>query len=285
MKKIHLLFKFSCLALLVFGLRPSLMAQKDTIPPTIVITDPDTNCIQIGSIWVMRAPIITDNQSDSNSITVKFTWGQSNGAVNSSVRATYILTIEATDSNGNKATRVVNYKVDDCMPPIINLNTSDTVCVVVRTPYNSVPPTATDNFYPPSQVSLTKIAGIVDTNIKGLYAEVFEAIDGSGNKTTKTRYVLVADYCGPIAALNLLHWTPVNIYPNPALDYISIDLTNLNTSEPLTVKLIAMDGKEIFASVLVQHLQINVTDFSNGVYSIVVTGGNKIFNKVIVIQH
>lgn len=262
----------------------SINAQKDTIPPIILITQADTNCIQIASVFVLVDPTVTDNQSDKNSITVKLTW--LTGPVNTLVRAVYVLNVEATDSNGNKSIRNVNYKVDDCIPPVIDLQTSDTVCVKWRTSYIRTQPKVTDNYYNSNQVSLTLKMSDVDPNIIGFYTDVYEAIDGSGNKTTKIRIVKVSADCGNTASINNPNSLQLNLYPNPAQGFIAIQLTDSYTSdEPLTITIVTMDGKKVFESTINKELKIDVSGLANGIYTIGIKGNGMTANKMFVVQH
>ena len=122
-----------------------------------------------------------------------------NGVVNNQERATYPIVYNAADPSGNKATEdgyTINYIVDDFIAPNIELNTNDTVYHNVNDPYSSRSVTVTDNYYAPTQVSLVR-TGKVDPYTLGTYVETFIATDGSGNKTTKNRYIRVVDLESP----------------------------------------------------------------------------------------
>jgi hypothetical protein len=281
MKQLYLLSKISCLALMTIAFNQKAKAQKDVTPPIIEYKG-DSTCIQIGTVWVNKLEV-TDNQSDKFNITVTQNW-KSSGPLNSLVRGVYVLEVEAIDSNGNKSKRTISLKVDDCIAPEIDLNTPDTVCVKWRTPYNSVAPTATDNYYNKNQVSMTK-TGNVNTNVIGVYYEVFEAVDGSLNKTTKTRVIIVAENCGTTSSISQLTAMSINIYPNPAKGYIEINPANTNSTELYNVRLFSMDGKTVFGSSFSNSVKMDVSNFTNGVYSIEVIGGDKVYRQKIVIQH
>jgi hypothetical protein len=284
MNKYYAFLKIICFVAFTFGISTKAKSQIDTIPPAILITQTDTNCIQIASVFVLKDPIITDNQSDKNSITVKLTW--LTGPVNTTVRAVYVLKVEATDSNGNKSIRNVNYKVDDCIPPVIDLQTSDTVCVKWRTAYKRIQPKVSDNYYPSNQVSLALKMSDVDPNIIGLYTDVYEAIDASGNKTTKIRIVKVSMDCAQTASINSFNSIQMEMYPNPAQNFISVQMTNLYASdELLTIMMVSMDGKKVFESTIDAALRIDVGGIANGPYTIVVKGGGQIINKMVLVQH
>jgi hypothetical protein len=127
-----------------------------------------------------------------------------NGPVNNQVRATYPVVYNAVDPSGNKAVEdgfVINYRVDDFIAPNIELNTEDTVYHDVLTPYSSRSVSTSDNYYLNSQISISR-KGNVDPFSLGVYTEVFTATDGSGNSTSKTRYVKVIDQIAPQIVAN-----------------------------------------------------------------------------------
>jgi len=167
--------------------------------------------IQIGSVWFDQT-VATD--AYDNKPVLGTAWGF-NGPVNTLSRRTYPVTYTAYDQSNNQAAPVTrNYRVDDFIAPVISLNTFDIVYHEVRTAYNSVAATVTDNYYGPGQVSLVKVSSTVDANTLGTYQETFEAIDGSGNKTTKIRTVKVVDTKAPKIWGEIIHGcVGENIWP------------------------------------------------------------------------
>jgi hypothetical protein len=177
-----------------------LVVVKDTKAPSILklaksIVDGTTIDVQIGSVFVDDVYSI---DPCNGSIFVSKNPGF-NGPVNTNVRATYPVTYNAVDPSGNKAVEdgfVLNYRVDDFIAPEIELNTGDTVIHDVNEAYYSRSVTVMDNYYSKSQVSLTKV-GKVDAYTLGTYVETFTATDGSGNVTTKQRFIKVVDRIAP----------------------------------------------------------------------------------------
>jgi len=173
---------------------------KDTKVPSILklgkaIVDGTTINVQIGGVFVDDVYAI---DPCNGSIFVSKNPGF-NGPVNTNIRATYHVTYKAVDPSGNKATEdgyVLNYRVDDYIAPEIELNTSDTVLHDVNNAYYSRSVTVSDNYYAKSQLSLTK-TGKVDAYTLGTYVETFTCTDGSGNVTTKQRFIKVVDRIAP----------------------------------------------------------------------------------------
>ena len=177
-----------------------LVVVKDTKLPSILkltkaIVDGTIIDVQIGSVFVDDIYAI---DPCNGSIFVSKNPGF-NGPVNTNVRATYPIVYKSMDPSGNKALEdgfVLNYRVDDFIAPEIELNTSDTVIHDVNQAYYSRSVTVTDNYYAKTQLSLTKV-GKVDGYTLGTYVETFTATDGSGNVTTKQRFIKVVDRIAP----------------------------------------------------------------------------------------
>ena len=181
---------------------------EDTEAPMIDVLG-DTS-IQIGTVWFDQVGV--SDEYDLNPTLIKTWWSV---PVNTLVRATYSITYEGIDQSSNLSAPIVrHYRVDDFIPPTINLNTFEVVEHDVRTPYNSVPATVSDNFYPLDQVSIILKSSNVNYNVLGTYTEVFEAVDGSGNISTKTRTVKVVDRVAPRISADIIHGcVGENIWP------------------------------------------------------------------------
>ena len=90
----------------------------------------------------------------------------------------------------------------DITPPVITLNGSDELSIVLNTPYSDLGATATDNVdgLVPVDVDLSE----VNTAVLGIYLVTYTAIDSSGNtsETTRTVNVTEADATAPVITLN-----------------------------------------------------------------------------------
>jgi hypothetical protein len=168
------------------------------------------------------------------------------------LRRTYPVVYTAYDQSSNQSTAVArNYRVDDFIAPMISLNTFDVVYHEVRTAYNSVAASVSDNYYGPGQVSLVKIFSDVDATKLGTYTEVYEAVDGSGNKTQKIRTVKVVDTQAPRIWGEIIHGcVGENIWP-----MFGISTTD-NYYSPADLK------------PLVEIVNQNVNIWEEGIYSI-----------------
>jgi len=100
---------------------------------------------------------------------------------------------------------VFTAKAKDTTPPIIILNTPDTVSAQIGSIYTSTNPTITDNQSDINSIIVSKSAGFngnVNSIKRGWYTETYEATDSNGNKSSKTRYIIVDDFIAPIIILN-----------------------------------------------------------------------------------
>ena len=172
--------------------------------------------IQINTIWADQTTISDqyDGLNGKPASTLVATPGP-NGMPNTTVRAAYPVTYTGSDQFGNPAVPVLrNYVVDDFIAPVIDLKTLDSVRHRVNTPYFSTPPQVSDNFYNNNNVALTHIdQGNVDEYTLGTYTETFVAVDGSGNRDTAIRYVIVEDDVKPTIfapAINGCAGYPIN---------------------------------------------------------------------------
>lgn len=164
---------------------------EDNVAPEIKNTG-DT-LIQIGSVWVNQT-----YADDAYDLSPVLTVSWSPEPLNSTVKGVYTATYSAIDDAGNIAlVRIINYRVDDYVAPLISLNTFDVIEHDVATAYNSVNASVTDNYYGPGQVSVVRISTNVNPNELGTYTEVFKAVDGSNNVSFKTRTVKVVDRFAP----------------------------------------------------------------------------------------
>ncbi len=246
----------------------------DTIAPVIHINQ-DT-CIQVGTIWSLRDSV-SDNLSSVNyNFKTTVTWP--NGLPNSTKFGVHPAYFEATDSSGNIGYLTVNFRVDDCIAPTIDLNTADTICHQINTTYIAVTPTAADNYYPNNQVAVVKV-GSVDAYTEGMYAETYTATDASGNKSSKTRYVIVGA-CNLLNVKNLDDLT-INLFPNPANEKVHI--ANINEG---IAKLYDLNGKLVFEQIYQNQLiEIDIATFANGIYNLILTTKKGIGTAQFVVQH
>jgi hypothetical protein len=167
--------------------------------------------IELGSIW-SDLTFVTDNYWSGSDLNFTKTFGFS-GPVNPNVRGTYIVNYHVVDGSGNSSSATRRYRVDDFIPPVIVLNTPDTIYHDVYTPYNRVSPTIYDNLSSSSEIN-TFVSGSVNPNLLGTYVETFTASDLAGNVATATRTVIVVDRVAPSIATPYICTQLFNVFNN-----------------------------------------------------------------------
>lgn len=207
-----------------------------------------------------------------------------NGPVNTAIRTIYPVSYFASDSAGNKAWEngfTINYTVEDAIPPVILLNTNDTVYHQINTPYISVAVAVTDNYFPVKDIVLVKY-GTVDANKKGLYPETFVAVDPAGNADTAIRYVRVQDTNSISVRTSLQQ--PLKIWPNPADRTIHIF-----HAEPISkIYLFDIHGRVLFrhsGETGMEVFTMDISGFPQGVFVVKVCGFAGCIESQVVIIH
>lgn len=253
----------------------------------IDLNTPDTICHKLGTTYLPVNPTILTSFF-LNQISLVKTYAF-NGPVNANIRGRYEEIYTATAPNGDKVQKVRVVIVDyECISSLkIILNTPDTVCHKVNTPYNSVNPSVQSDVFTSSQISLSKISSNVDPNKLGFYFEVFEAVDARGHRVLKTRYVIVKEDCdnNNTAISKILSKSNIiYIYPNPANSLLTIEVLNGLETE---FKLIDAQGKEVWNSQASSAATrtIDVENLSSGIYYLVAKNNISIFTEKIVVQH
>lgn len=126
--------------------------------------------------------------------------------------------------------------------------------------------------------------GATTQNISGLNSGYFEVSITDANGCQATAFVLLE---GDIIASTSddVFSAKVNVYPNPANGYLNIELSKLN--EDVSAYIFNYAGIKIWDKKgLLQNAKINVSEFDNGIYFVVlIEGQNKITTRKIVVQH
>ena len=107
--------------------------------------------------------------------------------------------------------------------------------------------------------------------ISGLNAAYLDSVD------------LIVDYVAKVKPTVLKEPLSVTIVPNPASEYINV---NLNRSENVSMKIVDVLGNLILKETLSSSKKVDVSDLKSGVYFIVFEGsGFKSFSRKVIIRH
>jgi len=157
-------------------------ASTGTSTPVITLNGSSTMNINLNSTFTDPGATATD--AEDGTLTVTAT-----GTVDTAATGTYSIMYSATDSDSNTATtsRTVNV-VATSSAPIVTLNGSSTIQVMLNTEFVDPGATATDDVDGTLTVTAT---GTVNSNAVGDYTRTYTATDSNGNVGSATRTVRV----------------------------------------------------------------------------------------------
>jgi hypothetical protein len=157
-------------------------STSTTTPPVITLNGSSTLNILLNSIFTDPGATATD--AEDGTVAVVAT-----GTVNTAATGTYSILYTATDSDTNVATTSRTWNVvATSSVPVVTLNGSSTIEVMLNTEFVDPGATATDNEDGTLPVVVT---GTVDTNALGTYTRTYTATDSDSNVGTATRTVRV----------------------------------------------------------------------------------------------
>jgi hypothetical protein len=178
-----------------------IVITKDMTKPVITLVGADSVYTEVGRVYTDAGANASDNVTSPQTYTATYN-GFTNGSAMPST-GTFTVTYTATDAEGNIAdtkTRWI-FVTPDTTKPVITLNGSDSVAVVVGSSYTDAGATANDFYF--GTVTPVNMSGIVNTSVVGLYPITFTATDSHGNAATpKIRRVFVIDNIAPVITVN-----------------------------------------------------------------------------------
>ena len=237
----------------------------DTTAPVITLTGDEIITIEVGSTYADAGAAATDNYDDDTALSANII---TVNTVDTDIVASYTLTYNVSDANGNPAvqvTRTVN--VVDTTAPVITLTGDEIITIEVGSTYADAGAAATDNYDNDTALSANIITvNTVDTNIVASYTLTYNVTDANGNAATEvTRTVIVEDsslssYDGDNENLKFI------MYPNPTSDKLHIKgLNNYDLKVYNRLGQIILKANNAHA--------IDVSSLSVGIYLIEVSDG------------
>jgi PKD repeat protein len=176
----------------------------DDVKPVVVNESADKS----GACWSVNVQLqfvfadvttASDNYNDlANGLTLVANPASPQGgaAVDTRFQGTTNVIYTATDESGNSSSQCIDYIVRDFVAPVIDLRTLDVITHPVGSKYTPVAPTATDNLYGTTEISLIGSSN-VNGYVLGTYQDTYTATDAAGNVSTKVRTVHVTDEVSP----------------------------------------------------------------------------------------
>lgn len=252
----------------------------DTTKPDIALIGPDDLTVDVFDTWWDPGVKVSDNYSEDLDVEV-FTMG----TVNTNVLDDYTLEYYAVDEMGNHSdTLVRTVHVVDRERPVISLN--GPMLVELRRWENWTDPgaTAMDNYY--GNVAVQDSGSFTDSGIPGIYTITYYAEDPSGNKAIPvTRTIIVDTLTSSLGEHDLESW--ISYYPNPAQHEVNIQVT-LPERQDVAIRLLNSVGQEVRSvensQIMESFYQVNLQEFSSGLYFIQFQVGDEQLMKKLIIN-
>jgi hypothetical protein len=179
----------------------------DTIKPTLTLLGTNPVTLEVFSSYTDAGVKASDNYDNATVLNPKVV---ATTNLDTSRLGTYYITYNLTDRAGNHAASVTRtIIVADTVKPVITLNGFQFDSVEVFDRYADAGVMVSDNYNKASDISVnvggtfyTQFPAGTKTNKIGTYTIVYTATDKSGNTSTLTRTVKVADHVAPVFVLN-----------------------------------------------------------------------------------
>lgn len=108
-------------------------------------------------------------------------------------------------------------------------------------------------------------------------------IGNTGFASSSIEYYVSDNFCSFIASVNETVSVDLNIYPNPATDFVNIELGNLKNEDLQNAVIVVYDmtGKKVFEKQLNNSSmeKISTADYAAGLYTIVIANSDNILAK------
>lgn len=175
------------------------VGSGDLVPPVITVLGQNPVNVPFGSTYVDAGATANDDVDGSVTVTTS-------GTVNTNISGTYTINYSASDASGNTSTAtrtVIVGPAPDTTPPVITLNGSSVINIIVGSTYNDAGATALDNV---DGVVAVNSTGTVNTNVIGVYTITYTAVDAAGNSSSRNRTINVTatplDTVPPVISIN-----------------------------------------------------------------------------------
>ncbi len=135
---------------------------------------------------------------------------------------------------------------------------------------------------------VTSSGGVTDVAINAGAAQ-----DVAGNSSTASNQLTLnaSPVAGGEALINSVDFVEpekipsVNVYPNPASKWLTIDLSEVN-AESVDVAIVSLSGKSVFGTEDFgkQELKVDVSGYDNGLYLVLISTGTDVLKKKVLVK-
>lgn len=134
-------------------------------------------------------------------------------------------------------------RMDSVAPVITLLGENPDTVIKGSGAYVDAGATAMDNIDGDISANIVE-AGVVNTNVVGMYVLSYKVSDAWGNRDSAERIVIVIDTANVGVNENEMNFAQLSVYPNPASTQITVS-GNFVKTQPVTITVLDILGKEI----------------------------------------
>jgi len=196
----------------------------------------------------------------------------------------YDVNYTVTNSRGKTFTKTTVVQVIDDQNPIITGENGGVVKILINSTYDpSDYINLSDHYDAPSSLrdSLVILYNDLDITTLGLYSTVFRTTDKSGNISNE--FTLITDVVASLSTSEIAASNPINIYPNPTSDNITIQMMSGEVIDEIT--LYTLNGDEL-KHVIVHNSQtiLNLFPYSKGIYLLTIFSEGHLSTRRIILE-
>jgi hypothetical protein len=236
---------------------------RDYIAPVIDLRTLDIINHCVGSAYTPIIPVATDNLYNTSQISLVL----SSSDVDGFTLGTYHEVYTAADPAGNTSTKIRTVIVaEDCKKPVISAKNGDEVQILINSTYDPADYIVlSDDYDHPDSLrkSLVVLFNDVDVTTIGMYSTVFQVTDLSGNISNE--FTLIIEVVASLSTSELAASNPINIYPNPTSDNITIQMMSGEVIDEITLH--TLHGDELkHVTVYNSKTVLNLSPYTTGIY-------------------
>jgi hypothetical protein len=196
----------------------------------------------------------------------------------------YDVNYAVTNSRGKTFTKTTVVQVVDEQNPIITGKNGGVVKIQINSTYDpSDYIILTDNYDAPSSLfdSLVILYNDVDATTVGLYSTVFQVTDLSGNISNE--FTLIIEVVASLSTSKLAASNPINIYPNPTSDNITIQMISGEVIDEITLH--TLHGDELkHVTVYNSKTVLNLSPYTTGIYLLTIFSKGQLSTRRITLE-
>jgi hypothetical protein len=196
----------------------------------------------------------------------------------------YDVNYTVTNSRGKTFTKTIVVQVVDDINPIISGKNGSAVKIAINSIFNPANYLLLyDNYYDSVDLSdsLFILYNDLDITTLGLYSTVFILTDKSGNISNE--FTLIIEVVASLSTSKLAASNPINIYPNPTSDNITIQMMSGEVIDEITLH--TLHGDELkHVTVYNSKTVLNLSPYTTGIYLLTIFSKGQLFTRRVTLE-